>query len=65
LSLARKFLEGGVDDVGSVIEELIREELVVGNVVEGLSKLVSDELVQSVELVKPLVEADAGKVVRG
>ena len=59
-----KLLEEGVDEVSSVIEEMIREELVVDKVVDSLNELIGGELIQVVESVKPLAETAAEKVVR-
>jgi hypothetical protein len=59
-----RLLEEGIDEVSDIIEEMIREELVVEKVVEGLSELVNDELIQNVEPVKPLVETAAEKIVK-
>ncbi|MCC6010126.1 MAG: hypothetical protein GU361_02800 [Desulfurococcales archaeon] len=59
-----RLLEEGIDEVSGIIEEMIREELVVEKVVEGLSELVNDELIQNVEPVKPLVETAAEKIVK-
>jgi hypothetical protein len=59
-----KLLEEGVDEVSSVIEEMIREELVVDKVVDSLNELIGGELTQAVEPVKPLAETAAEKVVR-
>lgn len=58
-----KLLEEGVDEVSSVIEEMIREEL-VDKVVDSLNELIGGELIQVVEPVKPLAESAAEKVVR-
>jgi ferredoxin-fold anticodon binding domain-containing protein len=58
-----KLLEEGVDEVSSVIEEMIREEL-VDKVVDNLNELIGGELIQVVEPVKPLAETAAEKVVR-
>jgi ferredoxin-fold anticodon binding domain-containing protein len=59
-----KLLDEGVDEVSSVIEEMIREELVVDKVVDSLNELIGGELIQVVEPVKPLAETAAEKVVR-
>jgi ferredoxin-fold anticodon binding domain-containing protein len=59
-----KLLDEGVDEVSSVIEEMIREELVVDKVVDSLNELIGGELIQVVESVKPLAETAAEKVVR-
>jgi hypothetical protein len=59
-----KLLDEGVDEVSSVIEEMIREELVVDKVVDSLNELIGGELTQVVEPVKPLAETAAEKVVR-
>ena len=58
-----KLLDEGVDEVSSVIEEMIREEL-VDKVVDSLNELIGGELIQAVEPVKPLAETAAEKVVR-
>jgi len=58
-----RLLEEGIDEVSSVIEELIREEI-FDKVVDGLSNLVGGELVQDIEPVKPLTETAAENVVR-
>jgi hypothetical protein len=36
-----RLLQEGIDEVSGIIEEMIREELVVEKVVEGLSKLLT------------------------
>jgi len=56
-------LEKSVDKVSSVIEKLIKEELMLG-IDSALIKLIGNELVQVVEPVKPLVRTSAEEVVR-
>jgi hypothetical protein len=58
-----KLLEEGVDEVSGVIEELIREELMLG-IDSALSRLIGNELVQVIEPVKPLTRTSAEEVVR-
>ena len=60
-----RLLEEGVEEVSRAIEEFIREELsedYVAEVIRGLLGGVEPPL--EVKLVKPLVETDAGRVVR-
>ena len=56
-------LEKSVDEVSSVIEKLIKEELMLG-IDSALIKLIGNELIQVVEPVKPLVRTSAEEVVR-
>uniref|UniRef100_A0A7C4BBV2 CopG family transcriptional regulator n=1 Tax=Ignisphaera aggregans TaxID=334771 RepID=A0A7C4BBV2_9CREN len=58
-----KLLEEGVDEVSGVIEELIKEELMLG-IDSALSRLIESELIQVIEPVKPLARTSAEEVVR-
>jgi len=58
-----KLLEEGVDEVSGAIEELIKEELMLG-IDSALSRLIGNELIQVIEPVKPLTRTSAEEVVR-
>jgi len=58
-----KLLEEGVNDVSSVIEELIKEELML-SIDNALSKLIENKLIQIIEPVKPSTKTSAEEVIR-
>jgi len=58
-----RLLEEGVDEVSGVIEELIKEELMLG-IDSALVRLIENELIQVVEPVKPSTKTSAEEVVR-
>jgi hypothetical protein len=60
-----RLLEEGVEEVSRAIEEVIREELSEDYVAEAIRGLLGGvEPSLEVKPVKPLVETDAGRVVR-
>uniref|UniRef100_A0A7C5YYV2 CopG family transcriptional regulator n=1 Tax=Ignisphaera aggregans TaxID=334771 RepID=A0A7C5YYV2_9CREN len=59
-----RILEEGVEEISHVIEEIIREEVLEDYIVAAIRELMGREPPLEVKSVKPLVETDAGKVVR-
>jgi hypothetical protein len=61
-----RLLEEGVEEVSRAIEEFIREELSEDYVAEAIRRLLGGvESPLEVKPVKPLVETNAGRAVRG
>lgn len=57
-------LEEGVGKVSRVIEEIIREEMLEDYVIASIRELIGREPPLEVKPVKPIVETEAGRVVR-
>jgi hypothetical protein len=59
-----RILEEGVGKVSRVIEKIIREEMLEDYIIASIQELMSREPPLEVKPIKPIVETEAGKVVR-
>jgi len=59
-----RILEEGVGKVSRVIEKIIREKMLEDYIIASIQELMSREPPLEVKPIKPIVETEAGKVVR-
>jgi len=59
-----RIIEEGLEEVSRVIEEIIREEILEDYVVSAIRELMGKEPMLEIKPIRPLVETDAGRVVR-
>jgi hypothetical protein len=59
-----RILEEGVEEVSRVIEKIIREEMLEDYIIASIQELMGREPPLEVKPIKPIVETEAGKVVR-
>jgi hypothetical protein len=59
-----RILEEGVGKVSRVIEKIIREEMLEDYIIASIQELMGREPPLEVKSIKPIVETEAGKVVR-